>query len=159
MTPVQGILFHRITDIDSGTSARIVLPKCRREKVLRLSHDGLGHLSTKKVRHFLNARFTWPYIARDVENYCRSCLRCQQTNKNNNKKSRMVPRPVINVPFESVALDIVGPLPKGKKGSWFLLTYVLCLASRWPEVVPLKGITAEKVAEALVEILLSGAYH
>ncbi len=113
---LKGILFHRITDIDSGTSDRIVLPKCRRERVLRLSHDGLGHLSTKKVRHFLNARFTWPYIARDVENYCRSCLRCQQTNKSNNKKSRMVPRPVINVPFESVALNIVGPLPKRVQG-------------------------------------------
>ncbi len=48
---LKGILFHRITDIDSGTSDRIVLPKCRRERVLRLSHDGLGHLSTKKVWH------------------------------------------------------------------------------------------------------------
>ncbi len=51
-------------------------------------------------------------------------------------------------PFESVAVDLVGPLPKGKGGCRFLLTYV-CMATRWPEAVALRSVTAKAVAEGL----------
>ncbi len=57
-------------------------------------------------------------------------------------------RPLLSEPFEAVAVDLVGPLPKGKGGNRFLLTCV-CLATRWPEAVPLRGISAKAVAEGL----------
>ncbi len=43
----------------------------------------------------------------------------------------------MTVPFEIVAVDLVGPLPKGRKGVKYLFTYV-CLASRWSEAQPMK---------------------
>ena len=148
----EGILFHRISDIDRGVVDRVVLPKVRRKVVLDLAHAGLGHLSARKVKAILNDTFTWPKIATDVNAYCRSYKKCQEVNWGGTRKALMVTRPVIQVPFESVAIDIMGPLPKGKKGSRYILTYV-CLASRWPEAVALKSVTANTVAEALVEIL------
>ncbi len=48
-------------------------------------------------------------------------------------------------------MDLVGPLPKGKGGNRYLLTYV-CLATRWPEAVLLKNITAKSVVEGLWSI-------
>ncbi len=55
----------------------------------------------------------------------------------------MVERPVISEPFESVAVDLVGPLPKAKCGVKYVRTFV-CLATRWPEAVlqnqPLKWL-------------------
>ncbi len=59
-----------------------------------------------------------------------------------------VERPLLSEPFEAVAVDLVGPLPKGKGGNRFLLTCV-CLATRWPEAVFLRSITAKAVAESL----------
>ncbi len=52
---------------------------------------------------------------------------------------------------ELMAIDLVGPLPKGKGGSRFLLTYV-CLDTRWPEAVPLRSVSAKSVVEGLWSI-------
>ena len=54
-------------------------------------------------------------------------------------------------PFTRVAIDIVGPLMRTKKGNRCILT--LCdYSTKYPEAVPLKVIDAETVANALVEI-------
>ena len=63
----------------------------------------------------------------------------------------MVERPVISRLFEQIALDKVGPLSKAKGGARYILT-ALCMATRWPEAVPLRNITAKAVAEAAVDI-------
>ena len=55
------------------------------------------------------------------------------------------------MPFEQVALDIVGPLPVGKDGARFILMAV-CMATCWPEAVLIKSITAKAVADTAVEI-------
>ncbi len=66
-------------------------------------------------------------------------------------KAPVVERPILTEPFESVAVDLVGPLPKGKGGCRFLLTYI-CMATRWPEAIPLRSVTARSVAEGLWSI-------
>jgi len=122
---------------------RIVLPTSRRQQVLELARVGSSFRSLKTdllvpsslgmliniVAHVQSVRL--------VTNWC--------------QKSTMVVRPVISVPFESVALDLVSSLPRGKRGYKSFFTYV-CLATRWPEVIPLKYITAQRVTEGLVEI-------
>ena len=47
------------------------------------------------------------------------------------------------VPFEHVSINIVGPFPRSQ-GYKYLLTYI-CLASRYPEAIPLKFATAKDV--------------
>ncbi len=44
----------------------------------------------------------------------------------------------------------MGPLPKTKTGNQFLLT-VMCSATRFPEAIPLRKITASVVSKALVK--------
>ena len=58
---------------------------------------------------------------------------------------------MLTEPFEALAFDIVGPMPKGKGGCRFLLT-AICMASKWPEAIPLRSITAKAVAEGMIEI-------
>ena len=59
--------------------------------------------------------------------------------------------PVIGEPFERMAMDIVGPLPRSRSGSRYVL--VVCdYATRYPEAVPLCSIDAEHVAEEIVKI-------
>ena len=51
-----------------------------------------------------------------------------------------------------VAVDIVGPIaPPSETGHRYILTLV-DYATRYPEAVPLKKITTEAVAEALLDI-------
>ena len=93
----------------------------------------------------------WPLLAKDVEQHCKSCETCQTCSKSMLRKAPMVERPVMSEPFEQMAFDLVGPLPKAKGGYHFVLTAV-CMASRWPEVIPLKTIMAKVVAEGMVQI-------
>ena len=62
-----------------------------------------------------------------------------------------MPMPIIGEPFNQIAMDIVGPLPKSKRGNRYLLV-VVDYATRYPEVFPLRTFTADVVAEKLVEV-------
>ena len=128
----------------------LVLPKSFRRQVLEVAHEGLQHLGARRVKSLVAQRFDWPGLGVDVINHVRSCDTCQKCNKTQ-KKVPMVARKVLTEPFESMGVDIVGPFPKGKGGCRFLLTGI-CLASKWPEAIPLKTITAKAVANGLMEM-------
>jgi len=70
----------------------------------------------------------------------------------------MIERKVISQPFETIALDLVGLVPKGKGGANFILMAV-CMATRCLEAVPLKSITAKAVANTTLDILAEWDYH
>ncbi|KAL5469182.1 hypothetical protein EMCRGX_G030400 [Ephydatia muelleri] len=58
---------------------------------------------------------------------------------------------VMDVPFERIAMDVVGPLPKTSSGNRYVL--VICnYATRYPEAVPIKSVDVEKVAMELVKV-------
>ena len=78
---------------------------------------------------------------------------CQRTVKRGSvKKVPLGSMPLIDTPFKRVAVDIVGPIaPPSEAGHRYILTLV-DYATRYPEAVPLKKITTEAVAEALLDI-------
>ncbi len=59
--------------------------------------------------------------------------------------------PVLTIPFEKVAIDLLGPFTRSRKGFKYLLTFI-CLASRYPEAEPLRTVEAAEVSERLLNI-------
>ena len=60
--------------------------------------------------------------------------------------------PLIDVPFDRVAMDLIGPIhPASASGSCYILT-VIDYATRYPGAVALKTIETERVAESLLKI-------
>ncbi len=92
----------------------VVVPRKFRRKLLEVGHDRCGHFGAEKVLGIIRRRFSWPGMVKDVQDYCSSCITCQSHTSYGPRKAPMVPHPVLTEPFESVALDIVGPLEKGK---------------------------------------------
>ena len=88
-----------------------------------------------------------------VIRFCCSCDVCQRTVKKSNvKKVPLGSVPLIDTPFKRVAVDIVGSIaPTSEARHRYILTLVN-YATRYPEAVPLKKITTEAVAEALLYI-------
>ncbi len=148
----DNMLFHELIDSSGDISCRLVLPTNRRESVLSLAHDKCGQVGVKAMRRIINKRFTWPGLGRDIVAKVNTCDTCLKHNRAGNKQVKMIERPVISVPFDSVAFDLVGPLPKSRGGVKYVLTYI-CLASRWPEAVTLRSVTAEAVASAMCNII------
>ena len=99
----------------------------------------------------LNRKFTWPRMSIDVKNLCSQCVPCQKTSQRGVGKAPLQPLPVLDVPFSKLAFDLVGPLPRTKSGYRYLLTSI-CLASKYPEAIPLKRVDVESVAEGLCEV-------
>ena len=60
--------------------------------------------------------------------------------------------PIISEPFKKIAMDIVGPLSRTKKGNKYILT-IVDEATRYPEEFPLKNIEAKTVATTLMELI------
>ena len=147
----NGLLFLTVTDSVFQAIEVLVLPKLFRMKVLKAAHDGAGHLGHRKVLMIVRRKFTWPLLTKDVVQYCNSCLVCQQCSKASVRKAPMVERPVLSEPFELLAFDLVGPLPKAKGRFRYVLTAV-CMATKWPQAIPLKSITAKAVAEGMINI-------
>ncbi len=147
----DGVLMQRHSDVALGVIENIIVPKSRRSDLIHLAHYKTGHLGYKKVIRIIKQNFDWPLMNRDIKTNCESCEICLKNNKGGQRKAVIVERPVLSQPFEQIALDLVGPLPKGKGGARFILT-AACMATRWPEAIALKSITAKSVAESVIDI-------
>ena len=152
----DGLIYRRWTPPGRGRECEVeqlVLPKTCRKKVLELGHviPLAGHLGAEKTRQRILHRFYWPTIFRDVDEYCRSCEKCQKTNNRKVPPAPLIPLPVITEPFRRIAMDIVGPLPRSRLGNRFIL--VICdYATRYPEAIPLRSIDAVHIAEELIKV-------
>ncbi|KAL7631477.1 UNVERIFIED_CONTAM: hypothetical protein RMT77_018226 [Armadillidium vulgare] len=150
----KGILYKRDT-YDDIAREKIVVPKALRKKLMDIAHDSPlgGHLGIKKTYEKISTNYYWPNIHADIVRYCHSCDVCQRTiPKGRVTKTPLTPIPMIDQPFRRIAVDIIGPIkPPSDEGHRYILTLV-DYATRYPEAVPLKQITTQAVAEALVDI-------
>ena len=130
---------------------QLVLPQACRKTALELAHQIplAGHMGRDKTARRIQQRFYWPTLFKDVAEYCRSCPDCQKTDSRGQRKMPLVPLPIIQEPFSRIAMDIVGPLPRSRKGNRYIL--VVCdYSTRFPEAIPLRSIDAQSVAEELI---------
>ena len=87
-------------------------------------------------------------MKRDIANWTRTCHDCQQSKIQRHVKSPIQSFPAPDSRFDSIHIDIVGPLPPSK-GYTYLFT---CIDryTRWPEAIPMTDATAEPCASALL---------
>ena len=134
---------------------QLVVPTRFRTKVMRVAHKTVlaGHMATKKTMNRVQRHFYWPGLQGDVRRFCQSCDVCQRTiPKGRVGKALLGKMPVINVPFERVAVDLVGPIdPMTNQKNRFILV-IVDFATRYPEAVALKNIDTRTVAESLLGV-------
>ncbi|XP_065268782.1 uncharacterized protein LOC135885080, partial [Emys orbicularis] len=118
-----------------------------------LAHSHLfgGHLGVEKTLARVLRRFFWPGVHEEVRRYCASCPACQLHSPHPHLRAPLVPLPIIEVPFERIAMDLVGPLEKTARGHQYILV-VLDYATRYPEAVPLRNTASKTIAKELVGI-------
>lgn len=144
---------HVAQDHEWENVHQVVVPKEYRQDIMSLAHDSslAGHLGVRKTLSRIWQHFYWPNIRRDVSQYCKSCHVCQLVGKSNKPipTAPLIPLPVFEAPFTRVLIDIVGPLPKTSSGHQYILT-MLDMATRYPEAIPLRNISAKMVVKELL---------
>ncbi|GFX48208.1 retrovirus-related Pol polyprotein from transposon 412 [Trichonephila clavipes] len=104
----------------------------------------------QKVRE----RFYWYNVRSDVEKCCRICDPCAARKGPRKRTRRRLQLYNVGVPFERIAFDILGPLPRSSDGNNNILV-VMDYFTKWLEAYPIPGQEASTVAEVLVQHWIS----
>ena len=123
------------------------------KEVLETAHSTVsaGHFGRNKTRTRIAKYFTWPELHKDVLDSCNTCPKCQKAGTHPIVKAPLKPLPCAGVPFQKVALDIVGPLPRTKHENKYLFT-TMCYRTNFPEAIPLKRVETKAVVDAMCEV-------
>lgn len=131
---------------------QVVVPAKLRPAVLKFAHDETGHSGVRKTYDRVLRQFFWPRLKRDVSAYIKTCHVCQLISKPNQVLKPCPLKPIVcaSEPFEHLIVDCVGPLPRSKTGSQYLVT-VMCQMTRYPAAYSVRSITAKSVVRALTQ--------
>ena len=132
----------------------IVVPQHLRQRILEHYHGVQAgpHLGPKRMEAELKANFYWPKIHQDVQSFCQRCKICnfEMPNTTPHLKLYKDPDNLPRKPNEVVSCDIVGPFPRAKDGSLYILT-IQCEFSKFALAVPLPTKKPEGIAKALMK--------
>jgi hypothetical protein len=129
----------------------------KRRQILYEYHDAPlgGHRGMNKTYKAIKAKFNWPNMKQEIEEYVKRCKNSQM-NKLLGPRNR-VPMEITTTadhPFEKCCLDIVGPLPETEKGNKYILIFQDDL-SKLVTAIPIPQQDAETVArEIVVNVIL-----
>ena len=149
----KGVLVQYDSDGVDSSVMRVVVPIERRLQVLQVAHSNItaGHFGVKKTFARINRHFLWPKMWDQLKSYVRTCVGCQKAARQDKARAPLQPLPCVSEPFQKVAFDLVGPLPRTTSGRKYLLT-AMCLYTKFPEAIPLKRVDNLSVLEAMMEI-------
>lgn len=125
---------------------QLVLPSELGFTVLHAMHDVMGLLGVERVTDLLRARFYWPKMATDVEDYLQNCGQCV-TRKTPSKKMASLHHIVSSAPMDLVCIDFLSMEPNSRGiGNVLIVTDHF---NRYAQAFP--NQKALKVAKILVE--------
>ncbi|GFT49814.1 retrovirus-related Pol polyprotein from transposon 412 [Trichonephila clavipes] len=153
----NGVLYRKFESEDGKTFRwQLVLPRSRIPEVLKELHGNPtgGHFGVMKTLHRVRERFFWGKVRADVEQWCKSCDACSARKGPKIRSQGKLHRYNVGAPFERIAFDILGPLPRTASGNKYLLV-VMDYFTKWPEVYPIPDQEAPTVAEAVVQHWIS----
>lgn len=149
----NGVLVRKKINKLGGEDYAIVVPETLRDQMKTMCHESTsGHLGVLKTKDRLVRHFFWPNCYKDIEEFVKTCDPCQRVGKTTDKKKApLVAVPVISEVFSKINVDACGPLPTSTQGNKFIIT-AMCLASKYPDAVPVPDITSKSVVNALLQI-------
>ena len=146
----QGVLKRRHS-LDPNI-VQVVVPRTLCARLLSLCHIPAiaGHPGQTRMYYALRRQYYWPHLGADVAATVRGCRTCAMNRVKLRKHLNRLRLFPATRPLESLAMDMLGPLPKTKTGKPFLLV-ITDRFSKLMQVVALRTIAAYTVAVAFCD--------
>ena len=151
----NGLLWRMFEDAEGGSShPQLVVPRALRDNILQELHSGAagGHLGSEKVLSQLKKRYYWPGHWNDVKNWCATCPECATRKTAAPQRKAPLQTIMAGFPMQTVAVDIMGPLPESPSGNLYVLV-AGDYFTRYMEVYPIPNQEAVTVAKKLIDEL------
>ncbi|GFT03324.1 retrovirus-related Pol polyprotein from transposon 17.6 [Trichonephila clavipes] len=146
----QGVLY-RYSPHAEVEEAQLVVATHEREKILKLHHDAptAAHYGADGTFSRISSKYYWTGMRKFIADYVKSCSKCIRYKATNQKPAGLLQTPVPAQRFESIAIDLFGPLPETTEGmKWIFI--VEDYTTKWVELFPLKQATAKECAMTLL---------
>ena len=112
-----------------------------------------SHTGHTKTYEKLRQRFFWVGIWKDVKHLTKTCLVCRKAKQRVPRSAGYLRPRLYDEPFDTLAIDLVGPFPHTKNGNIVALTCFDCFM-HWPIFIALPNMKAETVARAFVDYVI-----
>lgn len=157
----EGKLYRRfwdpsdLSDTEPHREWKLCIPTPQRPELLAENHDHptAGHLGIAKTIARLALRYYWPGMFREAASYVRRCISCQKFKSDQRGPAGRMGPPRIGQPWDTVAADMIGPLPHPTKGFEYVLVFQDRM-TKWVECRPLRQATGAAVVTALRELVI-----
>jgi len=126
------------------------IPKALRESILQYFHDSpmAGHFGYRKTLQRLLRRVFWFGMHEDIYAYIRTCHICQTVKNPNTKPHGELKSHKTQGPWDTLAIDFMGPLPMTQRKNTQLLVIVDHF-TKWVELFALPDATGPRVCKVL----------
>ena len=142
---------HAVEDLLEDEDAwKLVLPVEQREEAMQECHaePTAGHLGRAKTHARVTLYYYWPSLRKDVADFVRNCLICQQCKVQQTAPAGLMGSHRASRPWQVVAGDIMRPFPKSARGHEYLLIF-LDLFTKWIEWMPIRKANARTIEKEL----------
>jgi Integrase zinc binding domain/Integrase core domain len=110
-----------------------------------------AHFGIKATQEKVKEKYYWKGMDKDIEEYVKSCDKCQKRGKINSKYPL---NPIeVKEPFYQIGIDFVGPLPSTKRKKRYIIV-AMDYFTKWPEAKAVTRDTAEETARFLYEDII-----
>ena len=147
----EGMLYRHFLKVGFGKVLQLIVPFKLQKTILQLAHDHrtAGHLGCSRTLEKIRRNYFWVHYRKDVENWVRSCVKCQRRRGTPRKMRAPMQPSAVGFPLERMAMNIMGPLPVSERGNRYVLV-IMDYFTKWAEAFPLLNQEAASVAEMFV---------
>lgn len=137
----NNLLYRKINN-----TPKWVVPKSCRWLICKLNHDDAGHFAYEKTIERIQRNYWFSQMTSFVKKYVAACLNCLYMKSMSGRKAGfMHPIPKVNVPFDTIHLDHLGPFVKSKHKN----SYILVIVDAFTKFVFLEAVKSTKVKYVL----------
>lgn len=115
------------TEIDNEDAWKLYVPAKDRAELFGRMHDNplSGHMGFRKTLKRIQENYYWPKMVNHVKHYVKTCSQCQS----NKHPTQAVKVPIgiqkeTDGPWETIAVDFMGPFPRSRDGNRYVLVVV-----------------------------------
>ena len=135
-------------------NGKVFIPLPFHQRALNWHHHWLIHPGSFRMHKTINLTATWPNLKSEVENWCKTCKRCQLSKKKTVRYSELPAKVAEAIPWHDAQIDCIGPctvhqLANGKvvKFKMWALT-IIDAVTYWFEICPIPAddMFSEKIS-------------